>query len=113
MILVLGAREGRETLGGLQRGLGGVRFPWVRLKGSPKPQKADPGPVRFKDQWPETAWSGEHATDERLQSWSREGGLELDLMPRSLGTVVDREVDTGRGLGRWGERGGKCGPGAL
>lgn len=30
----------------------------------------------------------------RLQSWSREGGLELDLMPRSLGTVVDREVDT-------------------
>lgn len=69
--------------------------------------------MRFRDQWPETACSGEHATGERLQSWSREGGLELDLMPCSLGTVVDREVDAGRGLGGWGERGGKCGPGAL
>lgn len=76
-------------------GLGGVRFPGVRLRGSRKTQKADPGSVRFRDQWPETAWSGEHAMGERLQGWSQKGGLELDLMPRSLGTVVDREVDAG------------------
>lgn len=42
-----------------------------------------------------------------------EVGRELNGMPRLLGTVEDQEVDAGRGLGRWGERGGKCGPGAL
>lgn len=69
--------------------------------------------MRFRDQWPETARSGEHATGERLHCWSREGGLELDPMARSLGIVVDREVDAGRGLGRWGRTRREMWPGRV
>lgn len=84
-------------------GLGRVRLPRARLRGSPRIQKADPGSVRLRDRCAEVLRGLESVRRVRgSRAVLGEVGRELNGMPRLLGTVEDQEVDAGRGLGRWG-----------